>query len=134
MAETTPSRPRARPLRRTFVPVRRSMVGSRAARAEYAQALSALVTTLTEARAAAADAGDELRLRSLVARARRDLDLADEKLLMLDRRRQRSIFRRAERLRDRLDHLHFRLACYYVERTFDEESSPCQTDPKPSGS
>jgi len=133
MAETAFSRPRARPLRHTFVPVRRSMVGTRAARGEFAQALSALVTTLAEARAAADDVADELRLRGLMARAKRELDLADEKLLMLDRRRQRSIFRRAERLRERLDHLHYRMACYYVERTFDEESRPCQTDPRSSG-
>ena len=59
--------------------------------------------------------------------------MADEKLLMLDRRRQRSIFRRAERLREHLDDLHLRVACYYVERTFDGESGPCQTDLQSSG-
>ena len=110
------------------------MVGTRAARSEFAQALSALVTTLAEARAAADDGAEELRLRALMARAKRELNLADEKLLMLDRRRQRSIFRRADRLRDRLDNLHLRVACYYVERTFDEEGRPCQTDPRSSGS
>ena len=61
-------------------------------------------------------------------RARRELNLADEKLLMLDRRTHRSIFRRAERLRERLDKLHYRLACYYVERTFDDGSRQCQTE------
>ena len=104
------------------------------ARAEFAHAAAALVATLREARAIAADPADEARLRGLVDRARRELNLADEKLLMLDRRRQRSIFRHAERLRERLDHLHYRLACYYVERTFDEEGDPCQTDPMPTGS
>jgi len=110
------------------------MIGTRAAHGEYANAVSALVATLAEARAASADPADELRLRSLVQRARRQLNLADEKLLMLDRRCERSIFRRAERLRVHLDDLHLRLACYYVERTFDDESSRCQTDLKSPGS
>jgi len=108
------------------------MVGTSVARAEFAHAVAALVATLSEARAVAADPADENRLRSLVQRATRELNLADEKLLMLDRRQHRSIFRRAERLRDRLDDLHLRLACYYVERTFDDGSSQCQTEPQAS--
>ena len=134
MSASHPVKVRVRPLRHTFVPMRRSMIGTRRARGEFAHAVSALVETLAEARAASGDPTDEARLRGLVERARRQLDLADEKLLMLDRRRQRSIFRRAERLRDHLDHLHYRLACYYVERTFDEEGSPCQRDRRSSGS
>jgi hypothetical protein len=128
MAETRTNRPRARPVRRTFVPIRRSMIGTRNACGEFSRALSALVSTLAEARAASSRPDDEVRLRGLVQRARRELDLADEKLLMLDRRRQRSIFRRAEQLRTHLDNLHYRLACYYVERSFDEGGRPCQTD------
>ena len=104
------------------------MIGTGTARSDYAHALSALVQTLAEARTASCDPADEARLRGLVQRARRQLNLADEKLLMLDRRRDRSIFRRAERLRQHLDDLHLRLACYYVERTFDDEGSQCQTD------
>jgi len=132
-ARSGASRPRVRPLRYTFVPMRRSMIGTSKARGDFAHAVSALVATLTEARDASTDPTDEQRLRSLVQRARRELNLADEKLLMLDRRRQRSIFRRAERLRERLDHLHYRLACYYIERTFDSGGDPCQTDLKPTG-
>ena len=123
--------PRVRPLRHTFVPIRRSMVGTSKARGEFAHAVSALVATLAEARAAADDLRDEARLRGLVQHAMHELDVADEKLLMLDRRRHRSIFRRAERLRERLDDLHYRLACYSVARTFDDESGRCQTDPTP---
>jgi hypothetical protein len=114
--------------------MRRSMIGSSRAIGDFAYAVSALVATLAEARSASSDPTDEARLRALVQRARRQLNLADEKLLMLDRRRQRSIFRRAERLREHLDDLHLRLACYYVERTFDDESSRCQTDLKSSES
>ena len=125
---------RARPLRHTFVPMRRSMIGTRTARGEFAHAVSDLVATLAEAREASGDPSDEMRLRGLVQRARRQLDLADEKLLMLDRRRQRSIFRRADQLREHLDNLHLRLACYYIERTFDDEGGPCQTDLKSSES
>jgi hypothetical protein len=133
MAESSP-RPRAHPLRRTFVPIRRSMIGTSRAHGDFARAVSALVATLAEARSASSDPADEARLRSLVQRARLQLNLADEKLLMLDRRRERSIFRRAERLRAHLEDLHLRLACYYVERTFDDEGSPCQTDRKSSES
>jgi hypothetical protein len=110
------------------------MIGTSAARVEFAQAVSALVETLREARTVAADPSDEARVRGLIDRARRELNLVDEKLLMLDRRRQRSMFLHSERLRERLDHLHLDLACYYVERTFDTEDSACQTDPMPTGS
>ena len=113
--------------------MRLSKVGSMRARDEYARAVSALVVTLTQAHAAATDPGDEARLRGLVQRARRELNAVDEKLLMLDRRRQRSMFRRAAHLRDRLDDLHYRLACYYIERTFDDESGRCQTDQQSPG-
>jgi hypothetical protein len=118
----------------TYAPLRRSMIGTSAARAEFARAVSTLVGTLAEARAASNDPTDEGLLRGLLRRARRELDLADEKLLMLDRRRQRSIFLRADRLRERLDRLHYRLACYYVERTFDDEGGRCRTDLTSSGS
>ena len=49
-------------------------------------------------------------LARLVNRARQELDAADEKLLILDRYRQRSLFRRAERIRDRLDTLQHRVS------------------------
>jgi hypothetical protein len=114
--------------------MRRSMIGTSRAHADFALAISELVGTLEEARSASSDPSDEVRLRGLLQRARRQLNLADEKLLMLDRRRERSIFRRAERLREHLDRLHLRLACYYVERTFDDQGSPCQTDRKSSES
>jgi hypothetical protein len=110
------------------------MIGTRRARVEFAHAVSALVETLREARATAADPADESRVRGLIDRARRELNLVDEKLLMLDRRRQRSMFLHSERLRERLNQLHLDLACYYVERTFDTEDCPCQTDPMPTGS
>jgi len=62
-----------------------------------------LVATLAQARDQAADGGEDAALAALVARARQELDLADEYLLALDRRRQRSAFRQAERIRERLD-------------------------------
>lgn len=100
--------PRVRPLPHTFVPVRTSMIGTRAARAEYASAMAALVDTLSAARDLAS-AGDHGKLRALLHRAGRELDAADEKLLMLDRRRHRSIFVRSGRLRFRIACLHDRI-------------------------
>lgn len=97
--------PRVRPLPHTFVPVRTSMIGTRAARDEYASAMSALVDTLSQA-CNLASHGDHAGLRTLLNRAGRELDAADEKLLMLDRRRHRSIFIASERLRSRLADLH----------------------------
>ena len=91
---------------RTSIVVRRRAIDAPNARAELARSIGALVDTLTEARALAADGTIGADLARLLDRARRDLDAADEKLLMLDRHRQRSIFRRAERIRDRLDSLH----------------------------
>ena len=108
MTTNGPVKVRARPLRHTFVPIRRSMVGTPAARAEFARAVSALVATLSSAHARASAGDDARRLQELLGRAREQLDAADEKLLMLDRRRERSIFRRAERLRSHLDVLHDR--------------------------
>jgi hypothetical protein len=110
------------------------MIGSREARVEFGQAVSTLVAALREARTVATDPSDEARVRGLIARVRRELNLVDEKLLMLDRRRQRSMFLHSERLRRQLDDLELRLACYYVERTFDTEDSACETDPKPTRS
>lgn len=86
-----------------------TMIGTRAARAQFADAVSALVGTLTAAHALAAEQGDDDRLRVLIQRAREELDTADEKLLMLDRNRERSVFLRSERLRARLGRLHHRL-------------------------
>lgn len=85
------------------------MIGTRAARAQFAEAVSALVGTLAAAHALAAEQGDDDRLRALLRRARDELDVADEKLLMLDRNRERSVFLRSERLRARLGRLHYRL-------------------------
>lgn len=100
--------PRARPLPHTFVPVRTSMIGTRAARTEYADAMAALVGTLAAARDLVS-AGDHAGLREILRRAGHELDTADEKLLMLDRRRHRSIFLGSLRLRCRLAELHGRL-------------------------
>ena len=82
---------------------KRSRVDSQAARADLEKSIGALVVTLTEARALAQGGSQDSDLAALLARAKRELDLADERLLMLDRRHQRSVFRRAERIRDRLD-------------------------------
>jgi hypothetical protein len=109
------------------------MIGTSTAQREFAHAIEALVSTLAEALAVSSDPSDEPRLRGLLQRARHHLNAADEKLLMLDRRTQRSIFRRAERLREHIDDLHLRVACYYVERTFDGGGGPCQTDLQSSG-
>lgn len=103
--------PRVRPLPHTFVPIRASMIGTRVARTEYVNAMSALVETLAAARDLASR-GEQARLRDLLDRAGRELDAADEKLLMLDRRRHRSMFVGSERLRSRLHqlcHLHDRI-------------------------
>jgi hypothetical protein len=93
-------------LLRTSIVVRRNAIASPVARADLARSLSALVETLGEARALAVDGTIGPDLARLLDRARRELDATDEKLLILDRRRQRSVFRRAERIRDRLDALH----------------------------
>ena len=85
------------------LPVKRSRFDSSAARADLEKSIGALVVTLTEARALAQRGSQGSELASLLARAKRELDLADEKLLMLDRHDRRSVFRRAERIRDRLD-------------------------------
>ena len=85
------------------LPAKRSRVDSPAARADLEKSIGALVVTLTEARGLALRGSRGGELAPLLARAKRELDLADEKLLMLDRRHQRSVFRRAERIRDRLD-------------------------------
>lgn len=70
-----------------------------------ARSVQRLVATLAQAREQAADGGGDAALAALVARARQELDVADEYLLTLDRRRQRSAFRQAERIRERLDAL-----------------------------
>lgn len=95
---------------RTSIAVPGGAIGAPAERAELARSIAALVETLAEARALAANAAIGADLARLVDRARRELDVADEKLLMLDQRRQRSIFRRAGRIRERLDSLHHRVS------------------------
>lgn len=72
------------------------------AHADLALSLGALVDALTQAHALAAGGGHSADLVELLARARHELDLADEKLLALDRYRQRSFFRRAGRIRARI--------------------------------
>lgn len=74
-------------------------------RSELARSVERLVRTLALARDSAARGVSDHSLASIVARARRELDLADEHLLVLDRHRQRSAFRQAERIRVRLDTL-----------------------------
>ena len=87
------------------MPSARGIHNSAAARAEAARSIGALVETLTEAHALALAGTGGRELAPLLARARRELDAADEKLLMFDRRRQRSVFRQAERIRYRLEFL-----------------------------
>ena len=87
------------------MPSVRGIRHSAAGRAEVARSIAALVETLTEARARALAGTGGAELAPLLARARRELDAADEKLLMFDRRRQRSVFRQAERIRYRLEFL-----------------------------
>lgn len=74
-------------------------------RTDLVQALSQLVATLDEARGRAAEDPDHLALGLLLARARAELDVADERLLALDRNRRRSAFRQAGRIRRQLDSL-----------------------------
>jgi len=76
-----------------------------AARQDLAQAVAGLVATLARAHALAGNASDDAGLAALLVRARAELDVADEKLLALDRHRQRSAFRQAGRIRARLDAL-----------------------------
>ena len=86
--------------------VHRMLVESPYARADLARTLGSLIDTLARARALAVDGSTDDDLVALIGEAKRKLDLADEKLLMLDRRRQRSLFRRADRIRLRIDGLH----------------------------
>jgi len=72
---------------------------------DLVNALARLVATLDEARGRAVDGPDHLALGLLLARARAELDVADEKLLSLDRNRRRSAFRQAGRIRRQLDAL-----------------------------
>jgi len=86
--------------------VHRMLIESPYARADLERALGSLVDTLMRARAMAVEGSTEDELAALLAEAKRKLDLADEKLLMLDRHRQRSLFRRADRIRLRIYGLH----------------------------
>ena len=76
-----------------------------AAPTTLARSVERLVATLAQARDEAVEGGGDAALAALVAQARQQLDLADEHLLTLDRHRQRSAFRQAERIRQRLDAL-----------------------------
>lgn len=76
-----------------------------AASTALARSVERLVATLAQARDEAVEGGGDAALAALVVRARQELDLADEQLLTLDRHRQRSAFRQAERIRQRLDAL-----------------------------
>jgi len=80
------------------------------ARADLARTLGSLVDTLVRARSMAVEGSNEDELAALLREAKRKLDLADEKLLMLDRHRQRSLFRRADRIRLRIYDLHRTIA------------------------
>lgn len=81
------------------VRLRRGLAASEAAARDLADSLGALVDALARAHALAAGGAYGPELASLLARARQELDTADEKLLALDRHRQRSLFRRAGRIR-----------------------------------
>jgi hypothetical protein len=96
------------------LPAKRSKVDSGAARADLEKSIGALVATLAEARTLALRGMRGAELERLLARARRELDLADEKLLVLDRYRQRSAFRQAGRIRDRIEQLQGVLAAECV--------------------
>jgi hypothetical protein len=89
---------------------RRAALDTQFARLELARSLGALVDTLAQAHALAAGGTHGSELADLLARARGELDLADEKLLALDRNRQRSLFRRAGRIRSRISLLQQSLA------------------------
>lgn len=84
----------------------RMLIESPYARADLAHTLGSLVNTLSRARMLALEGSSRDDLTDLLGEAKRKLDLADEKLLMLDRRRQRSLFRRADRIRLRIYDLH----------------------------
>ncbi len=86
--------------------VHRRLIESPYARAELARTLASLVDSLARARTMAAEGSSGAELAEVLGEAKRKLDLADEKLLMLDRHRQRSLFRRADRIRLRIDGLH----------------------------
>ena len=89
---------------------RHRVVPPKLAREDLARSIGALVSTLSYARSLAEGGASGDELSALLARARRELDAADEKLLVLDRHRQRSLFRRAERIRSRLEFLHVTLS------------------------
>jgi hypothetical protein len=84
----------------------RTLIESPYARAELSRTLGSLVDSLARARTMALEGSSREELAAVLGEARRKLDLADEKLLMLDRHRQRSLFRRADRIRLRIDGLH----------------------------
>jgi len=90
---------------RRMLEPRRRRPGSPAERDDLARAVAELVGTLTAARDLAAGGAIGAELTDLLDRARRELDVADEKLLVLDRLRERSMFRRATRIRERIDRL-----------------------------
>jgi hypothetical protein len=84
----------------------RTLIESPYARAELSRTIASLVDSLARARTMAVEGSSREDLAQVLREATRKLDLADEKLLMLDRRRQRSLFRRADRIRLRIDGLH----------------------------
>lgn len=84
----------------------RILVESPYARAELARTLASLVDSLARARTMAVEGSSREALAQVLGEAKRKLDLADEKLLVLDRHRRRSLFRRAERIRRRIYRLH----------------------------
>lgn len=89
--------------------------------------LHSLVATLAAARELAVRVGrgeDDARpLLGLVAQARATLDLADERLLALDRYRRRSAFRQAQRIRTSLDRLE-EIVADLPAHTVPEPASP----------
>ena len=76
------------------------------ARADLERTLGSLVDTLSRARSMAVEGSPRHDLKEVLSEAKRKLDLADEKLLMLDAYRQRSLFRHADRIRLRIYDLH----------------------------
>ena len=82
------------------------LIESPYARADLARTLGSLVDTLSRAREMASEGSSRDDLKEVLGEAKRKLDLADEKLLMLDANRQRSLFRHADRIRLRIYDLH----------------------------
>ena len=82
------------------------LIESPYARADLARTLGSVVDSLSRARTMVIEGSSRDDLKAVLGEVKRKLDLADEKLLMLDPHRQRSLFRSADRIRLRIYGLH----------------------------